>query len=78
MGRPGNDEGSNSLVKWEEKYEGPFVRATVIIADPVEEKQVENLAHEDLRLQYVDQNDVQKALQKDMKEKQAKKRRQYL
>ena len=54
------------------------MRATVIIADPVEEKQVENLAHEDLRLQYVDQNDVQKALQKDMKEKQAKKRRQYL
>ena len=54
------------------------MRATAISADPVEEKQAENLAQEDLRLQYVDKKDVLKKQQKDVKERQAEKRRQYL
>ena len=56
MGGPENDEVSNSLVMKEEKYEAPFMRARLRrgleagsqtepgSADPVEEKQAENLA----------------------------------
>ena len=54
------------------------MRPTAISADPVKEKQAENLAQEDLRLQYVDKKEVKEALQKDVKEKQAEKRCQYL
>ena len=56
----------------------PRSRQNLISADPVKEKQAENLAQEDLRLQYVDKKGGKKALQKDVKEKQAEKRRQYL